>query len=103
MVGTANDPAGPFPVNNLPYGVFSSGVEAHRCGVAIGDQVLDTTALEESGLDSPSGRGAPDRAGLERRHGSRAGGLGSFARAADGAVVRGFDRAGAWWSRTFCR
>ncbi len=31
----------PFPVENLPYGVFSPKGGAPRCGVAIGDHVLD--------------------------------------------------------------
>ncbi|MEO0773836.1 MAG: fumarylacetoacetase [Pseudomonadota bacterium] len=38
-----------FPLNNLPYGVFSTGGAA-RCGVAIGDQILDATALETAGI-----------------------------------------------------
>ena len=33
-------PTRPFPLNNLPYGVFDDGRGA-RCGVAIGDFVLD--------------------------------------------------------------
>jgi fumarylacetoacetase len=42
----------PFPVQNLPYGVFSVGDEAPRVGVAIGDQVLDLAATAASeGLD----------------------------------------------------
>ena len=49
-IDSANDPAGPFPLNNLPYGVFSLGGGASRCGVAIGTQVLDATALEAAGL-----------------------------------------------------
>ncbi|WP_193187029.1 fumarylacetoacetase [Nisaea sediminum] len=39
-----------FPVQNLPYGVFSHGSDAPRCGVAIGDRVLDLAALEADGL-----------------------------------------------------
>jgi len=39
-----------FPLNNLPCGVFSRGDEAARCGMAIGDFVLDVTALEAEGL-----------------------------------------------------
>jgi len=41
----------PFPIQNLPYGVFrpSGGGPAH-VGVAIGEQVLDLTVLEEAGL-----------------------------------------------------
>jgi len=46
----ANDPACPFPLNNLPYGVFSTPGTAPRCGVAIGDQVLDVAAMEKAGL-----------------------------------------------------
>lgn len=40
-----------FPIQNLPYGVFKrkSGREP-RVGVAIGDQVLDLSVLEESKL-----------------------------------------------------
>lgn len=39
-------PAGsPFPVQNLPYGVFSRPGEPARVGVAIGDHVLDLAGL----------------------------------------------------------
>ena len=48
-VSPANDPDGPFPVNNLPFGVFSDGGPA-RCCTAIGDRVLDLSALEAAGL-----------------------------------------------------
>lgn len=48
-VESANSATTDFPLNNLPYGVFSTGGEA-RCGVAIGDQILDVTALEAAGL-----------------------------------------------------
>jgi fumarylacetoacetase len=48
-VAGANAPDGPFPLNNLPCGVFSDGGEP-RCGVAIGDFVLDVAGLEEVGL-----------------------------------------------------
>src|ERR1700742_1321338 len=42
-VESANDPASDFPIQNLPFGVFSrKGYEQHRrCGVAIGDRILD--------------------------------------------------------------
>lgn len=46
----ANDPAGPFPLNNLPYGVFSQECGPRRCGVAVGDKVLDATGAEAKGL-----------------------------------------------------
>ncbi|GGJ34820.1 fumarylacetoacetase [Deinococcus roseus] len=35
-----------FPIQNLPYGVFSLDGGARRIGVAIGDHVLDVSALE---------------------------------------------------------
>ncbi|GEM45148.1 fumarylacetoacetase [Deinococcus cellulosilyticus] len=35
-----------FPIQNLPYGIFSVGREARRVGVAIGDYVLDVSALD---------------------------------------------------------
>lgn len=49
-VASANDANHPFPLNNLPYGVFSVGDEDPRCGVAIGDMILDCQAAEEAGL-----------------------------------------------------
>jgi len=53
---SANAPDHPFPLNNLPCGVFSPAGEDPRCGVAIGDLVLDVAALEEAGLlDLPGG------------------------------------------------
>jgi fumarylacetoacetase len=42
----------PFPVQNLPYGVFSYGGEAPRVGVALGDWVIDLAPLAgTAGLD----------------------------------------------------
>ncbi len=49
-VESANSPTTPFPLNNLPYGVFSVGDDEPRCGVAIGDMILDMAAAEELGL-----------------------------------------------------
>ncbi len=46
---TANDPATPFPLNNLPFGVFAAG-DTPRCGTAIGNHVLDLAALQSTGL-----------------------------------------------------
>jgi fumarylacetoacetase len=44
------DPASDFPIQNLPYGVFSSKDRlAPRVGVAIGDYVLDLRELEQDG------------------------------------------------------
>ncbi len=48
-VDSANNAATEFPLNNLPYGVFSHSGDVPRCGVAIGDQVLDVAALEREG------------------------------------------------------
>jgi fumarylacetoacetase len=39
-----------FPIQNLPYGVFSQAGSAPHIGVAIGDQVLDLTVLEKRSL-----------------------------------------------------
>lgn len=39
-----------FPVQNLPYGVFSTADRSPRCGVAIGDMILDLAVLAERGL-----------------------------------------------------
>ncbi len=49
-VESANSATTDFPLNNLPCGVFSTGDEPPRCGVAIGDFILDITALEAEGL-----------------------------------------------------
>ncbi|WJS86848.1 fumarylacetoacetase [Paracoccus sp. TOH] len=54
-VESANDADGPFPLNNLPYGVFSVAGDAPRCGVAIGDMVLDLAACEARGLIDAGG------------------------------------------------
>lgn len=51
-VESANDPASDFPIQNLPLGAFlvrHEGHTHHHLGVAIGDRVLDVTALAESG------------------------------------------------------
>ena len=47
---SANRPNCPFPLNNLPYGVFSTADTDPRCGVAIGDMILDLAELEELGI-----------------------------------------------------
>ncbi len=49
-VASANDADHPFPLNNLPGGVFSTEATEERCGVAIGDMILDMAAAEEAGL-----------------------------------------------------
>jgi fumarylacetoacetase len=50
-VEPANDPAGDFPVQNLPLGVFRRGrAQPARIGCAIGDRVLDLGACADRGL-----------------------------------------------------
>ncbi len=56
-VESANAPACPFPLQNLPYGVFSRPGEAARCGVALGDFIVDLATLEATGLVSAGGVG----------------------------------------------
>ena len=46
-VESANSASSDFPLNNLPYGVFSTNSLEPRCGVAIGDMILDMAAMEE--------------------------------------------------------
>ena len=51
FVESANDPAGDFPVQNLPLGVFRRGGAGRaRVGCAIGDRVLDLLVCGERGL-----------------------------------------------------
>lgn len=54
-VAGANTPDCDFPIRNLPYGVFSTGPEAPRCGVAIGDMILDLAACEDRGIVDAGG------------------------------------------------
>ena len=49
-ISSANSSETEFPLNNLPYGVFSTEGSAPRCGVAIGDVIFDCQAAEESGF-----------------------------------------------------
>jgi len=39
-----------FPIQNLPFGIFSTADSSARPGVAIGDQILDLQAISELGL-----------------------------------------------------
>ena len=39
-----------FPIQNLPFGVFKTDGRSARAGVAIGDYVLDLSALAKAGL-----------------------------------------------------
>lgn len=49
-VASANAPGADFPIQNLPLGVFSTDGTAPRCGVAIGDRILDLKAAVAAGL-----------------------------------------------------
>lgn len=47
-----------FPIQNLPYGIFTANNDAPRVGVAIGDYVLDLSVLErEDFFDFPAFKG----------------------------------------------
>jgi fumarylacetoacetase len=54
-VESANRAGCDFPLQNLPYGVFSRDDEPARCATAIGDQVLDLAALDAAGLIDAGG------------------------------------------------
>lgn len=47
---SANRADSPFPLNNLPFGVFSVAGDAPRCAAAIGDRIVDLAACEARGL-----------------------------------------------------
>ncbi len=49
-IPSANSPKTDFPIQNLPYGVFSRPGEDPVCGVAIGDLILDLSVLEFEGV-----------------------------------------------------
>ena len=49
-VMSANAAQAEFPIQNLPFGVFSFGAAEPRCGVAIGDQILDLKVAAARGL-----------------------------------------------------
>jgi fumarylacetoacetase len=48
-VASANSADTDFPLNNLPYCVFSKSNDALRLGVAIGDRILDAQAAAKAG------------------------------------------------------
>lgn len=54
-VAAANDAGCDFPIQNLPYGVFSVADQPPRCGVAIGDMILDLAECEARGLIDAKG------------------------------------------------
>ncbi|WP_455287921.1 fumarylacetoacetase [Cupriavidus necator] len=65
-IASANDGQTHFPLQNLPYGVFSTKGQSPRVGVAIGDQVLDLAALDEAGLLPAAAKGAFAAVNLNR-------------------------------------
>jgi fumarylacetoacetase len=69
-VESANRAETDFPIQNLPFGVFrrAGSNERFRVGVAIGDQILDLSAVDHSGALAalaPSVRAAVTGAGSE--------------------------------------
>ncbi|GAB7537630.1 fumarylacetoacetase [Burkholderia sp. 3C] len=48
---SANDAGCDFPIQNLPFGIFSDAKSAQpRAGVALGDAIVDLSALAQAGL-----------------------------------------------------
>ena len=39
-----------FPIQNIPFGIFSTSTKSKRAGIAIGDQVLDLFEIASAGL-----------------------------------------------------
>src|SRR3954463_10585324 len=65
-VRSANEPGCDFPIQNLPFGIFRAGKGPARAGVAIGDRVLDVSALLKSGFFSGAAAEAARAASGER-------------------------------------
>jgi fumarylacetoacetase len=61
-VEPANVPGAEFPIQNLPFGVFSRESRAPRGGVAIGDSILDLGAAARAGLFAGAALEAADAA-----------------------------------------
>jgi hypothetical protein len=49
-IASANVPRNPFPLQNLPYGVYLAHHRRGHCCVAIGDELVDLTQMEAGGL-----------------------------------------------------
>ena len=55
-IESANQPDCDFPIQNLPYGIFSTPSDGTpRAGAAIGDQLVDLSQLESEGLLNAGG------------------------------------------------
>jgi len=65
-VDSANDGQTHFPLQNLPYGIFSTTGGAARVGVAIGNQIVDLAALDDAGLMPTAAKGAFAASSLNR-------------------------------------
>jgi fumarylacetoacetase len=52
-VKSANADGTPFPIQNLPFGVYHSAERSRRIGIAIGESVLDLRAAIEDNLLDP--------------------------------------------------
>jgi fumarylacetoacetase len=63
-VETANAANSDFPIQNLPFGVFTAPGRDARGGVAIGDMIFDIKAALGAGLFSPAARDAATAAAL---------------------------------------
>ena len=64
-VESANAPGQDFPIQNLPFGVFTTKASGSpRAAVAIGDWVLDLSVLEAAGLLKPSSQPVFDKPAL---------------------------------------
>jgi fumarylacetoacetase len=48
-VADANAPDSPFPLQNLPYGVYLTPEGGRHCCIAIGENIVDLTRLEAAG------------------------------------------------------
>ncbi|XAH23013.1 fumarylacetoacetase [Xylophilus sp. GW821-FHT01B05] len=59
---SANAPDHDFPVQNLPWGVFSTPARGPRVGVAIGDQVFDIAEANQAGFFTGLAKVAADAA-----------------------------------------
>ena len=70
-VASANDAATDFPIQNLPFGRFSTGPEqAPRIGVAIGNAVLDLRAaglIDTGDMNLLMAQSATQRSALRAR------------------------------------
>src|SRR3954468_23580415 len=67
-VESANSAGCDFPIQNLPFGVYSFDAEPEsgRVGVAIGDMILDVTSALDEGLIGDGAQGGAVACGSPR-------------------------------------